>query len=121
MACCAFAVLILINLLAPLGLRRLRATEAGNHAVAWRLGASTQITSVPRWSRRRTLAGAIFLVQSMLIALFVLHHAGLNQTAEMDRPATTAEWDAFVAANTLWCRAPTTRDAPAMNLKEQSR
>jgi hypothetical protein len=104
MACCAFAAFILMNLLVPLGLRRLRATATGNPAVAWRPGASALDISAPQRAGKRVLIGVIVIVQLALIGLFTVHHADPSQITDGDRPTSEAEWDAIVVANTVWCR-----------------
>lgn len=103
MACCAFVVLLALNVLVPLGFRRLQATRTGNPSVAWRRETDNVASSVqkkPLLARRRLVAGVIAL-QLALAGTFSLYHIFFHGEASdsLDR----AEWSVIVAANTLWC------------------
>lgn len=105
MACCAFAVFLLLNLLAPLRwLRRLAGsrTSRTDAAVAWRPGQAdvSAHAAPPRW--RRAVAGAVAVELLMLVALAAFWLAPAPP-AGTNGPATIEEWDAFVALHTVWC------------------
>lgn len=106
MACCAFAVFLLLNLLAPFGwLRRFRRGGSRpngsrpNRAVAWRYGQETPAPAVaprPRW--RRAVAGVVTveLLAATALAAYWLAPAPADHDA-------AADWDALVALHTVWC------------------
>lgn len=113
MACCAFAVFLLLNLLAPLGwLRRFAGsrTPRANAAVAWRPDqAGVRAERVPsprRW--RRAVVGAVAVELLALLALG-MYWLIPGQPSGLEGPRTAKEWDAFIALHTPWCG---TDDAP---------
>ena len=122
MACCAFAVFLLLNLMAPLGwLRRFAGsrTRRANAAVAWRPGradVSVGHAAPPRW--RRAVAGAVALELLMLVALGAYWLAP-GQPAGSGGPATVEEWDAFVALHTAWCGSENVPGASELTLAER--
>jgi hypothetical protein len=103
MACCAFAVFLLVNLLAPLGFLRRR--RPSNAAVAWRYGeAATTVATQPsthRPTRWRAAAGAVVVLELALVVGAGLYLLPLTPSAAA---SADAEWDAFAALHTSWCR-----------------
>lgn len=106
MACCAFAVFLLVNLLAPLRwLRRLAGsrTPRANPAVAWRPGqadAPVRPFVSPRW--RRAVAGAV-AVELLVVAALAAFWLAPGESTGSNRAVTAEAWDAFVALHTVWC------------------
>ena len=104
MACCAFAVILLLHLLAPLqGLRRRLFGEPQRHnaAVAWRPGhAATAVPAATGRPRRWPwLLG--------LLVVFELALAGTWLAGPTDdtRAAASYRWDAMALAPDAWCHA----------------
>ncbi len=104
MACCAFAVFLLLNLLAPFGwLRRFRPSAAErNTAVAWRFGQQPAVmagaAARPRWVRLAAGAVAVELLAVLALAAYWLAPAPAADGA--------ADWEALVALHTVWCGDP---------------
>ena len=105
MACCAFAVFLLLNLLIPIGLLRRSATsEKQNPAVAWRYKSGEQATVGAPADRRpalrpATVVLAVYLTGVALAAIYWLASDPVSQGDAM----TDEQWDAFAALNVSWC------------------
>lgn len=105
MACCAFAVFLILNLLIPLGLQRRSATsEKQNPVVAWRFQDAGQITTGGPDARNRLLRPATAVFAIYLACVAILSVYWLESDSAHGRSAMTDEqWDAFAALNVSWC------------------
>jgi len=122
MACCAFAVVLLLNLLGPLGLlrhSRRRGLQSDNAAVAWRYGEAgtepARIRSAPRWRRAATGVVAVEVAVLIALAAYLLVPPGPGSA----RAADLEDWDALAALQTVWCREGSARAGTQFSLLEQ--
>jgi len=118
LACCAFAVFLLLNLLIPLGLLRRSATsEKQNPVVAWRFQEAGQLSAEAPDARNRLLRPATVVFAIYLASVGILSLYWLAPGSAHSRDAMTDEqWDAFAALNVSWCLGSLS-DAPDNKLK----
>jgi hypothetical protein len=105
MPCCAFAVFLVLQLLAPFAVLRRRLfgeRDNRNPAAAWRYG-EPALAAVPAAARpdRVSWRGKAALI----VAAEVLALAGAVWIVrpELAKPADPEDWEALVALHTVWC------------------
>ena len=105
MACCAFAVFLLLNLLIPIGfLRRSAISEKQNPAVAWRFQGINQTTVEASTANQRKIrpASAVFAVYITGATLLAISWLD-SDPASKEITMTDEQWDAFALLNVSWC------------------
>ena len=109
MACCAFAVFLLVQLLAPFSVLRryfFGAPAAADTAAVWRLGhgdaGGPGRAAAPRRRRLRSAVLVVVSVEAVALGGYLLAPSGFPG-GHVVAPATAAEWDAFIVMHTLWC------------------
>lgn len=106
MPCCAFAVFLVLQLLAPFAvLRRRLFGERGNRnpAAAWRFGepalAGPAAVARPRRVDWRGKAALIVAAEALALAAAAFWVV----QPEPGEPTSPEDWDALVALHTVWC------------------
>jgi hypothetical protein len=111
MACCAIAVLLLLQLLTPFSaLRRVLGVGSGgtNSAVAWRPGAVALAGAGPggpvagaatphRMRRWRATLGVVVLAELLALGGYAVSAGSGGAAAAAD------DWESLVALHTVWC------------------
>jgi len=105
MACCAFAVLLLLNLLAPFAALRRRLfgePVRRNAAVAWRPGQTAPAAAGGSRLRGPVRVTALLTAQ-LLVAAAALVYLQPAITAPASQAALPGDWQTLVALHGSWC------------------